>query len=160
MALKISIFKFLIFFCFFYSSLTFSQNIIKGNAKIIDGDTIHIGKEKIRLHGIDAPEINQICTINNQIWKCGLESKRSLINIILNQVVQCNILETDKYKRAVAVCFANDLNLNRYMVKNGWAIAYRYYSLNYVIDEEFAKKRKLGIWKGQFIEPYIFRKKN
>ena len=63
------IFKFLItFFLIFYSSSSFSKKIIEGKAKIIDGDTIHIGKNKIRLHGIDAPETNQVCTINSKEW--------------------------------------------------------------------------------------------
>ena len=66
---KILIFKFLItFFLFFYSSVCFSKKIIEGKVKIIDGDTIHIGNNKIRLHGIDAPEINQTCTINKINW--------------------------------------------------------------------------------------------
>ena len=48
--------------------------------------------------------------------------------------------------------------MNRYMVRNGWAIAYRYYSLDYISDEATAKNSRLGIWKGSFQEPYLFRK--
>ena len=66
----------------------------------------------------------------------------------------------DRYKRYIAECFTNNLSINKYMVRNGWAIAYRYYSLKFVKDEEIAKKNKLGIWKSIFLEPYLFRKKN
>ena len=155
---KILIFRTLIILSFFLSSASLSQTIIKGKAKIIDGDTIHIGKNKIRLHGIDAPETNQTCKIKEDIWNCGIESSLALENIILNHEIYCEIIGIDHYKRYVANCFVNKLNINQYMVRNGWAIAYRYYSLNYINDEEFAKHNKLGIWQGEFQIPYIFRK--
>ena len=78
---KIWISKLLIFLVIFYCSITFAQSI-NGKAKIIDGDTIHIGKNKIRLYGIDAPEINQTCTIKKIKWKCGIDSSQALENII------------------------------------------------------------------------------
>ena len=156
---KILIFKLLFIVCFLFSSSNiYSQEVIQGKVNIIDGDTIHIGNNKIRLHGIDAPEINQICTINGADWECGKESKFYLENLIdLNNVI-CKVNDIDKYKRYVAICFINNININKKMVQSGWAIAYRYYSEDYVADEEIAKKNKLGIWKGQFEEPYLFRK--
>lgn len=159
---KISIFKllFIIFFLFLFSNKIQSQNLIKGKAKVIDGDTIHIGKDKIRLHGIDAPEIKQTCKMNNNYWNCGIESQKSLIDFILLKDVNCEIIDTDQYKRLIGICYVDNKNINQYMVKNGWAIAYRHYSLKFVKDEEFAKKNKLGIWIGSFEDPYIFRKKN
>ena len=155
------IFKFLtIFFCFFiFFNGSVDKKIIKGKAKIIDGDTIHIGKNKIRLHGIDAPEIDQPCFFKKQKWNCGIESKSVLTKLILDEKnVECTINDIDRYKRFIAICFINEININKYMVAEGWAIAYRYYSLDYIIDEELAKKNKLGIWKGEFEEPYLFRK--
>ena len=155
------IFKFLITFSLIlYSSASFSEKIIEGKAIIIDGDTIHIGKNKIRLHGIDAPEINQTCIIDKKIWNCGIESKIALENFILKKEVNCEIIDVDQYRRFVGICFLENQNINQYMVRNGWAIAYKYYSLKFVKDEEFAKKNKLGIWQGSFIEPYLFRKNN
>ena len=80
------IYKFLIIFpLILYSSASFSEKIIEGKAIIIDGDTIHIGKNKIRLHGIDAPEINQTCTINNEIWNCGIKSTIALEKFVLEK---------------------------------------------------------------------------
>ncbi|PPR44776.1 MAG: hypothetical protein CFH18_00919 [Alphaproteobacteria bacterium MarineAlpha5_Bin8] len=161
MGQKILIFKIIIFSFFFFSFSSYSQTIIKGNAKIVDGDTIHIGKNKIRLHGIDAPEIDQTCVFKEKKWNCGIEAKLALKKIILKGTdVECKINDMDIYKRFVGICFINDQNINKYMVNQGWAIAYRYYSHDYIEDEEFAKKNKLGIWKGYFEEPYLFRKNN
>ena len=160
MVRAILIFKLIILlFCFTFSFSLQAQSIT-GKAKIIDGDTIHIGKNKIRLHGIDAPEWNQPCTINNKVWECGKKSTLALKKLIDNQTVVCEIKDIDRYKRYIAVCFSNKINLNKEMVHNGWAIAYRYYSKDYIEEEEVAQKNKVGIWKGKFLEPYLFRKKN
>ena len=157
---KILISKLLItFFLILYSSVSFAEKIIEGEAKIIDGDTIHIGKNKIRLHGIDAPEINQTCEKNNITWLCGENATNALVNIINSQKIICNIKDIDQYNRYIGVCFVNNLNMNKYMVINGWAIAYRYYSKDYIEVENIAKRKKVGIWQGYFQEPYLFRKK-
>ena len=162
MEASILIFKFflIIFIFFFFFNGNQNQKSILGKARIIDGDTIHIGNNKIRLHGIDAPEIHQNCSYNNEDWKCGQLSKNFLLNLINLDLVNCQVKTVDKYKRYIAICFVNNLNINEMMVKNGWAIAYRYYSKDYVDEEFIAKKNKVGIWKGKFIEPYLFRKKN
>lgn len=160
MAHVILIFKLIIFlFCFTFSFSLQAQSI-SGNAKVIDGDTIQIGKNKIRLHGIDAPEWNQSCTLNNIIWQCGKKSTLALKKLIFNQTVVCKIKSIDRYKRYIAVCFSNEVNLNKKMVQKGWAIAYRYYSKDYIGQEDVARKNKVGIWVGKFLEPYQFRKIN
>ena len=155
------IFKFLITLSLvLYSSASFSEKIIEGKPIIIDGDTIHIGKNKIRLHGIDAPETNQKCTLDEETCNCGIQSTLVLKNFILDKEVYCEIIDIDQYKRFVGICFVDNKNMNKYMVRNGWAIAYRYYSTLFVEDEEIAQKQKSGIWQDTFIEPYLFRKKN
>ena len=133
-----------------------------GNAVFVECHTIahNIGKNKIRLHGIDAPERNQNCLFNNQEWECGKESTSALKKLIRNQLINCKIKNIDRYNRYVAICFANKINLNKIMVKSGWAIAYKYYSLDFVLEEQNAKLNKQGIWRGKFEEPYKFRKKN
>ena len=156
---KILIFKLLIiFYLILCSSVSFAEKIIEGEAKIIDGDTIHIGNNKIRLYGIDAPEINQTCTINKIIWECGFESFQVLKSIIAEKEVQCEILDIDRYKRFIAKCFVKNIYLNQYMVQKGWAVAYRYYSEDFIKNEEIAKKNKSGIWQGEFLDPYLYRK--
>ena len=129
--------------------------------KIVDGDTIHIGKIKYRLHGIDAPEIQQQCKRENKKYKCGVEATRFLKSLIKDEnKVRCEKKDTDRYKRIVAVCYYDRKDLNKLMVKNGWAIAYRKYSKDYVDDENYARLNKLGVWKGEFIEPQLWRKQN
>ena len=158
MAQRILIFK--IFFLIFLFSFNISHGkIIIGKAKIIDGDTIHISNKKIRLHGIDAPETKQTCLFENKKWNCGQQSTRELKKIINKKTVKCITSGIDRYERYIATCYVNKLNVNQTMVRKGWAIAYRYYSKNYIMDENYAKKNKVGIWKSKFEEPYIFRKK-
>jgi len=143
----------------FINNISFAKTII-GKAKIIDGDTIHIDKNKIRLHGIDAPETKQKCLIDSEEWFCGKHSTNELKKLINDQVVKCIVKDIDIYNRFVAVCLIDTIDLNRLMVMSGWAVAYRYYSTDYIIEENFARDRKLGIWKSQFLKPHIFRKQN
>ena len=143
----------------FFSNFIFAKTI-NGKPRIIDGDTIHIKSNKIRLHGIDAPETKQTCEIDNEDWDCGKQSTKELKNLINNQKVECITNDIDRYNRYVAICYVNEININKWMVKNGWAIAYRYYSKDYIVEEKYARDNKLGIWKSDFIEPYEYRKKN
>ena len=143
---------FLLFF--FISSALNAQNI-----KILDGDTIHIEKVKYRFHGIDAPETSQICKANNKNIKCGELSKQILIKKIGNKKVNCKKVAIDRYKRVVAECYVNDESLSKYLVKNGYAFAYRRYSKKFVEDENFAKKNKLGLWSMDFQYPWDYRRK-
>ena len=151
-----------------YEPLCYVSDILKkknrGNVqkkiKIIDGDTIHINKIKYRLHGIDAPEMNQLCKVKEENYMCGVKSKDFLVSLIANQSVKCEKKDIDRYKRIVAECFVGQTNINKELVRNGWALAYRDYSRDFINDEEFAKNNKLGIWKGTFIHPKKWRKIN
>ena len=149
----------LILFTLFLTNTSIGKTI-NGKAKIIDGDTIHIDKFKIRLHAIDAPEIDQTCKKDNLVWKCGLESTIFLKKIVNNKELSCKASSKDRYNRFIAICYIDKIDLNSMMVENGWAIAYRYYSLDYIKEERIAKSKKIGIWIGKFEEPYLFRKKN
>ena len=139
---KTLIFKLLFVFVFslVLSPVVQSQKLITGKAKVIDGDTIHIGNNKIRLHGIDAPEQKQTCTIEGNEWNCGQDATFFLSNLINKKSVSCRVNDIDQYKRLVAVCFIDNININQLMIISGWAIAYRYYSKDFIKDEEIAKK--------------------
>ena len=159
MVQKILIFKIFFLIFLFNNNLIYAETII-GIATVIDGDTIHIDNNKIRLHGIDTPERKQTCLDEDKNWECGKQSTFELKKIINDQNVKCQITDIDQYKRYVAICYINDLNINQTMVRKGWAIAYRYYSEAFIKDEDYARKNKVGIWKSIFEEPYKFRKKN
>ena len=158
MVVKILIFN--LFFILISFSTVSSGKTIFGKAKVIDGDTIYINKNKIRLHAIDAPETNQTCNKKSKVWNCGLESTKFLKELIGNNKIECITQGKDRYNRFIGICYKDNLDLNSEMVLNGWAIAYRYYSKDYVEEEEEAKQEKKGIWIGDFEEPYLFRKKN
>lgn len=159
-----------IFFILTYNDVR-SENInkISGFAKVVDGDTIKINSKKIRLYGIDAPEKKQKCkktylTISfmsfTKDYMCGEVSTQKLIKKINKQKLNCNILDVDRYKRLIGECFKRNINLNSWMVSNGYAVAYRKYSKKYVSDEINAKNKKLGIWQGKFEMPWDYRRKD
>ena len=140
--------------------LLFSYIDVKSqDIQITDGDTIKIDGEKIRFSGIDAPELKQTCLKNNVIIFCGLEAKNLLIKIIDNNDVICVYEGKDQYRRTLAECFLGDLSLSSYLVRNGYAFAYRKYSKKYIQDEEFAKENKNGLWSTEFEYPWLWRKK-
>ena len=135
--------------------------LVEGRARVIDGDTIKIGKSRIRLHGIDAPESKQRCKDKKlNYWLCGQAATKALRKKINNRVVECFSDKKDKYKRHIAICSVDGMSLNQWLVLNGWAIAYRYYSTDYILEEKYARDNKLGIWKSEFLKPYQYRKNN
>ena len=134
---------------------------IAGFPSITDGDTIKIVNKRIRLHGIDTPEKKQICIKNSKEYSCGKEATIALIKKINKKKVVCKVQDKlDRYRRYIGVCFTGKINLNKWMVRNGYAVAYRKYSKDYIADENYAKKNKLGLWSGSFIRPEKWRKIN
>ena len=142
-------------------SFNAASNEISGTPSITDGDTIKILNKRIRLHGIDTPEKKQICIKNSKKYRCGQEATSALIKKINRKTVICKVQEKlDRYKRYIGVCFLEDINLNKWMVRNGYAVAYRRYSKDYIQDENYDKKNKIGLWSGNFIHPEKWRKLN
>ena len=142
-------------------SFNAASNEISGIPSITDGDTIKILNKRIRFHGIDTPEKKQICIKNSKKYRCGQEATSALIKKINRKTVICKVQEKlDRYKRYIGVCFLEDINLNKWMVRNGYAVAYRRYSKDYIQDENYAKKNKIGLWSGNFIHPEKWRKLN
>lgn len=143
-------------------SSSFKQNKIVGyTIRIIDGDTIVINSEKIRLYGIDTPESKQRCMNNNGIqYSCGNRATNELINIIGKNKVSCKLKDRDRYGRSISVCYVKGQDINSLLVERGWALAYRKYSKDYVNEESRAKQNKLGLWSGNFMLPWNWRKYN
>ena len=141
-------------FLFTYTDIK-SQDV-----KITDGDTIKINGEKIRFSGIDTPELNQTCVKEGVKNSCGLTAKQILIDKILDNKVKCIKEGKDRYKRILAECFVNNESLSRYLVRSGYAFAYRKYSKKFIIDEDYARVNKLGIWSMEFEYPWDFRRNN
>jgi endonuclease YncB( thermonuclease family) len=132
---------------------------LTGVASVIDGDTLEIHGERIRLHGIDAPEADQVCTSNSQQYRCGQKAALALSDFIARQTVFCGQRDTDRYGRVVAVCSVAGQDLGAWMVSRGHALAYRKYSLDYVPEEEAAAAARQGMWAGEFQPPWEWRRR-
>ena len=155
---KINLFL-VISICLIFFFLTY-YDVKSDEIKIIDGDTIHLNNEKIRFTGIDTPELKQTCSKNNEIIYCGIQARQLLINKIGKNKVNCVKEGKDQYKRTLAECFVNDLSLSRFLVREGYAFAYRKYSKKFIEDENFAKNNNMGMWSMKFEYPWDWRKKN
>ena len=118
--------------------------------KVIDGDTIIINDEKIRFSGIDTPKLEQTCMKGEQKIFCGMSAKMLLIKKIGNKIPKCISEGKDIYKRTLAECFINGESLSSFLVRSGYAFAFRKYSKKFIKDEEFAKKNKLSMWSMKF----------
>ena len=155
---KINLFL-VISICLIFFFLTY--NDVKSiEVKVIDGDTIHLNGEKIRFTGIDTPELKQTCNKDNKIIPCGIEARKLLIDKISDNNVKCKREGKDQYKRTLAECFVNNLSLSSYLVRKGYAFAYRKYSKKFIDDENYAKENNLGMWSMNFEYPWDYRKKN
>ncbi len=163
----------LIFFFLTYNDVKSEEiKVISGLAIVTDGDSLKINNNKIRLVGIDAPELKQTCQHGVTEYPCGEMSKERLDLIVADFQITCSYSKKDRYKRILGVCYIGNidsvafkkrlksLELNSMMVKSGNAVAYRKYSDEYIKDEEYAKINKKGIWIGNFEMPWDWRKKN
>ena len=135
------------------------QMIIVGKAKVIDGDTLLVNSIKIRLAHIDAPELKQTCLNKKtkRLIKCGENSKAALMSLIEGKNITCKKNGTDLYRRTIAECSFDIVNINQYLIKHGWAVVYKS-DRKYLAEQEYAKKLKKGIWKTEFQDPSLFRK--
>lgn len=131
-----------------------------GVATVVDGDTLDIAGQRIRLEGIDAPETAQICqTSDGRPWPCGRVASKALKALIGNNDVACDSHGADKYGRILGFCFADGRELNGAMVKAGMAWAFVRYSNAYVAQEGEARQALVGVWQGPAEAPWDFRQK-
>jgi endonuclease YncB( thermonuclease family) len=131
---------------------------ISGPARIVDGDTIEIDGETIRLYGIDAPELDQTCERGGAAYFCGVVATDWLVERTDGAMVTCRGEQRDRYGRRLAICRAGGIDLNAGLVRAGWAVAFRRYSQRYVADEAIAKRDGSGMWSGEFTDPTNWRR--
>ncbi|MFX1724884.1 thermonuclease family protein [Stenotrophomonas sp. AS1] len=130
-----------------------------GRATVTDGDTLTVAKQRIRLWGIDAPESAQQCTgKDGRTWPCGRRSAAALDGYLLEKTVCCQPKDTDRYGRVVAECFVQGASVNRWMVRSGWAVAYRQYATAFIADEADARQHQRNLWQGPFQMPADYRR--
>ncbi|MBX9934854.1 MAG: thermonuclease family protein [Methylobacterium sp.] len=132
---------------------------IVGRATVIDGDTLEVRGTRIRLHGVDAPESGQTCQdAAGKDYRCGQTAALAMADHIGKRILTCEPRETDQYGRVVAVCRKGRDDLNAWMVRSGYAVAYRRYAEDYVNPESTAKALRQGIWAGTFQDPSEWRR--
>jgi endonuclease YncB( thermonuclease family) len=128
---------------------------------VIDGDSIRDGDRRIRLYGVDAPELRQQCRDGaGRAYRCGDAARAALETLIGGREIDCQVVDTDKYGRDVARCQAGSLQVNREMVRQGWAVAYDRHSLEYMIAEAEARRARSGLWQGSFQRPEDYRREH
>ena len=131
---------------------------IGGPAAVLDGDTLSIGAQVIRIEGIDAPEDGQDCArADGERWRCGAAAERALRELVATGV-RCAGREFDPYRRLIASCRADGRDLGTVLVASGLALAYRRYSDRYVREERVAREAGRGVWAGPFERPWDWRR--
>jgi endonuclease YncB( thermonuclease family) len=126
---------------------------IAGTIEVKDGDTITVAGERLRLRGIDAPELSQTCSRGGATYSCGRSAREALSRLVAGQTVSCFGRERDRYQRLLATCAAGGVEVNRAMVEQGWALAYG----GYRDAEATARGARAGLWAGTFDRPQDWR---
>jgi endonuclease YncB( thermonuclease family) len=130
---------------------------LAGWAQITDGDTIRIGEARIRLKGIDAPEMEQRCSRAGRSYACGETARRALIDLVSGENVRCRAAGRDRYQRILARCKVEGKDIGTQMVESGWAVSY---GRDYDAEEARAQERGVGLWEGEFERPQDWRREN
>jgi endonuclease YncB( thermonuclease family) len=129
-----------------------------GSFIAIDGDSLRKDGQEFRLAAIDAPELHQSCEdARGATYPCGRDAQDALRALITGDTLECRVIDTDRYGRAVSECMKGSLDINAEMVRLGWAIAYRRHGTAYVDAEDEARTARRGIWQGRFENPENWR---
>jgi endonuclease YncB( thermonuclease family) len=148
----------IIAFAILYLLDKFPQIDFQSRVRVTDGDSFRRGNQRVRLFGIDAPELTQECLDGEgRPYACGQSAKRALQDLIDGSEISCDIVERDKYRRDVARCRKDGIEINREMVRLGWAVAYERHSIDYLVAEATARNARRGLWQGHFQNPEDFR---
>lgn len=132
---------------------------VSGRVVVSDGDSFQLRGQSIRLHGIDAPEIGQVChDANGAPWPCGRWAQAQLQEIVAGRSLDCTLRDIDRYGRQVATCKIGTQDIGALMVARGAAVAFTRYSHSYVALEASARKAGLGLWAGGFERPEDWRR--
>jgi endonuclease YncB( thermonuclease family) len=126
---------------------------LAGTFRAADGDSLVLGKQRLRLKGIDAPELSQTCMRQGKPWPCGLQAKLALGKLVAEPDVACVGNSRDKYHRLLVTCRRGSLNINRLQVTGGMAVSFG----DYEQEEDVAKAARRGVWAGEFLMPSAWR---
>lgn len=139
------------------AAITAEAVTVTGMAKAIDGDTLEIRGQRVRIQGIDAPETGQTCDLVSRTIPCGQEATEALARKVGRNQVTCTGTERDRYDRLIAVCLVGGIDVGGWLIEQGRAVAFLKYSRDYVAVERRAKEKKAGIWSTTFLMPWDYR---
>jgi endonuclease YncB( thermonuclease family) len=130
--------------------------------RVVDGDTLHTGNERIRLSGIDAPELSQTCRDGQErAWSCGQAAKQRLAALLAQGGVTCSARGQDRYGRTLAVCAAGQVaDIGAALVRDGYAVNNDRTNSDYAAAESEARAAWRGIWQGGFEQPEQWRNRH
>jgi endonuclease YncB( thermonuclease family) len=134
---------------------------ITGKPAIIDGDTIEIAGQAIKLFGVDAPERGQTCLAADKPWRCGMEAEMALAFFVARNWVTCLEKGRGRAAQVVAVCYAGGVggpDLGRWLVSQGWALAVPVAGQGYAAEQGAARIARKGLWRGRFVAPWVWRR--
>ena len=137
-----------------------AEQVAAGRVSVVDGDTLELHGQRIRLAAIDAPEARQSCLSGGKPWPCGRRAAFALAELVGTRTVTCRWRSRDRYRRAVATCAVGGTDLGGWLVEQGWALAFRRYGLDYVGQEDRARDARRGLWAGSFVPPWALRRGN
>ena len=141
-------------------SLAYAADV-SGLPKIREADLVQIGSSRIRLSGIDAPSADQLClNTKGERWTCGVAARDELIKHTERKSWTCRLGQTDRRGRALARCEVDGQDIQKWLVRSGWALAFNRFSHDYDADEKEAREAKAGMWQGAFIAPWDWRIRN
>ena len=130
-----------------------------GQVSVVDGDTLELHGQRIRIFGIDAPESSQLCEAKTgKPWRCGAAAANALSTFIASRPVECMPRDRDRYQRVVAQCQVAGMDIGAWLVGSGWALAFRRYSTDYVLAETRAAQGRRGIHDSYFVAPWDYRR--
>lgn len=128
---------------------------VSGVFDVVDGDTLSSRDGRLRLSGIDAPELSQVCQDKGRDWPCGQSARQALAAMMASAAITCAGAARDRYDRLLVVCKAATADLNAQMVRTGMAVAYGAYEA----EEGMARDGQIGLWSGSFERPDDFRRR-
>ncbi|WP_338055976.1 thermonuclease family protein [Ruegeria marisrubri] len=135
-----------------------ASETFSGRVRVVDADTWDVGGVRVRLHGIDAPELDQTCRYaDGTEWRCGVWATQRVRVAYEGHKARCRPVDQDRYGRIVANCAVQGVDAAQVLVGKGLAFAYRKYSLAYVSHEWEARRRKAGLHAGEAQEPWLYR---
>ncbi len=143
------------FFLAFFSAVPAYAD---GDVYVVDGDSLKLGEQNVRLAHIDAPEYYQTCKrADKSTYNCGIKAREKLESLLKLGELSCKTVGRDIYNRDMSECFAGRTNINLEMVRSGWAVVYKSGDAAYLEAQADAKRAKLGIWQGKYMKPELYR---